>query len=417
MTRGVRLYLVGSFVLVSMAGCGRGFFQFAEREPWRAEAEIACLKSGAVKESPELVRISPISGPGVCGAEFPLKVAALGESSGSFGFADEELRPPGNIGIQPRWPVSQPPPRSPYSNNSLAQPRYDSARDRPISNRPISAGPISNGQISNAPISLSAPGLAPEQNEIDLPSEGAFNPGPYPAAPAYPSGPASAYPVNRDTFTRLPQPQSIPRLGPSGNSVAAFGPVAVRPAATLACPIVSALDRWLADSVQPAAARWFGARVVEIKQISAYSCRGMNGNSYAHISEHAFGNALDIAGFALADGRHISVKEGWRGLPEEQGFLRDVQAAACQEFSTVLAPGSNAYHYDHIHVDLMRRASQRVICEPSAASGEEVAARAARRNPYASRDPFVTGSLGSRGTSHRRRQSGGSNEQDEFEDE
>ena len=121
MTRGVRLYLVGSFVLVSMAGCGRGFFQSAEREPWRAEAEIACLKSGAVKETPELVRISPISGPGVCGAEFPLKVAALGEGSGSFGFGDEVLRPAGNLGFLPRWRVSHPPPRSPYWNYALAE--------------------------------------------------------------------------------------------------------------------------------------------------------------------------------------------------------------------------------------------------------------------------------------------------------
>jgi len=79
----------------------------------------------------------------------------------------------------------------------------------------------------------------------------------------------------------------VRRLPGQGNSVAAFGPVALKPAATLACPIVSALDRWLADSVQPAAMRWFGQRVVEIKQISAYSCRGMNGNSHAHISEHA----------------------------------------------------------------------------------------------------------------------------------
>src|SRR4030088_2326875 len=109
MTRGVRLYLVGSFVLVSLAGCGRGFFS-AEREPWRAEAEIACLKSGAVKENAELVRISPISGPGVCGAENPRRIAALGESSGSFGFADDSLRPPASIGNQPRWPVSQAPP-------------------------------------------------------------------------------------------------------------------------------------------------------------------------------------------------------------------------------------------------------------------------------------------------------------------
>ena len=113
MTRGVRLYLVGSFVLVSLAGCGRGFFQSAEREPWRAEAEVACLKSGAVKETAELVRISPISGPGVCGAEYPLKVAALGDNIASFGFADESLRPPGSIGNQPRWPVTRAPAATP----------------------------------------------------------------------------------------------------------------------------------------------------------------------------------------------------------------------------------------------------------------------------------------------------------------
>jgi len=171
--------------------------------------------------------------------------------------------------------------------------------------------------------------------------------------------------------------------------------VTLKPTATLACPIVSALDRWLADSVQPAAQRWFGSPVAEIKQISAYSCRGMNGNSRAHISEHAFGNALDIAAFTLADGRRISVKDGWKGLPEEQGFLRDVQGAACQQFNTVLAPGSNVYHYDHIHVDLMRRASGRIICQPAAVSGEEIAARAAPRG-YAVRDGGVTGSIGQR---------------------
>jgi hypothetical protein len=154
---------------------------------------------------------------------------------------------------------------------------------------------------------------------------------------------------------------------------------AVSPPATLACPIVSALDRWVTDAIQPAAQRWFGSPVVEIKQISAYSCRGMNGQSGAPISEHAFGNALDIAAFTFADGRRITVKDGWRGLPEEQGFLRDVEAAACEQFMTVLAPGSNAYHYDHIHVDLMRRSSGTRICNPEAVSGAEVAARAQAR--------------------------------------
>jgi hypothetical protein len=394
------LYLVGSFVLVSLAGCGRGFFQSAEREPWRAEAEIACLKSGAVKESAELVRISPISGPGVCGAEYPLKVAALGESSGSFGFADE-VRPPGDIGNQPRWPLSPPQPR-PYPDTALRQP--------------------GTGAAPNAPISLAAPGVAPEEDDIDLPPEGVSGVRepivrtPYPSPQAYPPRDRSSAPPYSERPGAVPP---LPRLGPAqGNPVAAFGPVAVKPAATLACPIVSVLDRWLADAVQPAAQRWFGARVVEIKQISAYSCRGMNGSSRAHISEHAFGNALDIAGFTLADGRHISVKDGWKGMPEEQGFLRDVQAAACQRFNTVLAPGSNVYHYDHIHVDLMRRASQRIICEPAAMSGEQIAARAGQRNPSASRTPFVTGSLGgSKAVPQRHTTSGKVNEEDEFEDE
>ncbi|MGB3744250.1 MAG: extensin family protein, partial [Xanthobacteraceae bacterium] len=174
---------------------------------------------------------------------------------------------------------------------------------------------------------------------------------------------------------------------------------------TLACPIVAALDQWIATSVQPAALRWFRQPVVEIKQISAYSCRGMNGNPNAHISEHAFGNALDIAEFDLADGHVVSVQHGWRGTPEEQGFLHDVQSAACDQFSTVLAPGANVYHYNHIHVDLMRRTSGRRICEPGAIPGEVAAARAGNRfaaRPYGNSfaDPGVTGSIPSR--MHRR---------------
>jgi hypothetical protein len=393
MTPGVRWYLVGSFVLVSLAGCGRGFFS-AEREPWRAEAEIACLKSGAVKESAEIVRVDPISGPGMCGADYPLKVAALGESLGSFGFADEDLRPPGLIGNQPRWPVQ--PPRPSYPQ---ASPYPQTYPETAVHEQGYPASP-------GGPISLSAPGVPPDEDEINLPPEG--TPGrAYPARQAYPQ---SYSPQGAQNYPAQ-------RLGPAQNPVAAVGPVAVKPVATLACPIVSALDRWLADSVQPAAQRWFGARVVEIKQISAYSCRGMNGNPSAHISEHAFGNALDIAAFTLADGRRITVKDGWKGMPEEQGFLRDVQAAACQQFSTVLAPGSNVYHYDHIHVDLMRRASRRVICEPGAVSGEEIAARAGARNPYASREPYVTGSLGGKKTASRPHRSDKVNEEDEFEDD
>ncbi|AVT77643.1 extensin [Rhodopseudomonas palustris] len=404
MTRGVRLYLVGSFVLVSLAGCGRGLFQTAEREPWRAEAEIACLKSGVVREGPDLVRIDPISGPGVCGAEFPLKVAALGET-GAIGFADD-LRPPGAIGggnqSQPRWPGGQPQPNYATPQRGYAEPP---ARAPNYGTQPQAGYGAPQGGYGKAPVSLNAPGVVPAQDDIELPPEGEPSADRPPAenVTGYPRGaaPQGGYPGETE--------RPLPRLGPGqqGGITGSVGPVAIKPTATLACPIVSALDRWLAESVQPSAMRWFGVRVVEIKQISAYSCRGMNGNPNAHISEHAFGNALDIAAFVLADGRRITVKGGWRGLPEEQAFLHDVQNSACQMFTTVLAPGSNVYHYDHIHVDLMRRRSQRTICKPAAVSGEVIAQRLQQRNPYAgSASPGsgwngVTGSIGRNAARHK----------------
>ena len=176
---------------------------------------------------------------------------------------------------------------------------------------------------------------------------------------------------------------------------APFGPVAVKPAATLACPIVSVLDRWLADSVQPAAhALVRRARGRDQADLRLFLPRHERQFRTRIFPSTPSATRSTSRRFTLADGRRISVKDGWHGMPEEQGFLRDVQAAACQQFNTVLAPGSNVYHYDHIHVDLMRRATRRVICQPAAVSGEEVAARAARRNPYASREPNVTGSLG-----------------------
>jgi len=113
----------------------------AEREPWRAEAEKACLKSGAVKETADLVRIDPISGPGACGAEFPLKVAALGEGMSSLGYADD-LRPPGSIGNQPRWPVSQQSPSYPRPSYSSQPPSYPSQRASPTPRRALAPAKV-----------------------------------------------------------------------------------------------------------------------------------------------------------------------------------------------------------------------------------------------------------------------------------
>jgi hypothetical protein len=383
-------------VLLALAGCGHFFF--AERESWRHDAEVSCLNSGAVKETPARVRISSIDGPGACGMDFPIRVSELGDST-PLGYDDEPIRPPVDIsqagiagmppGMTPAWPgaPASERPFSPVQSSALppvqgstgqsyhyaTTPAYPPSRSYP-------PPPVTTGAIG-APLSLSPPGMPSNEDAED--------------AIGIPGGPPHPY-------YRGPQNYSPPPLGPQrGPSlIAAGGPVAVSPPATLACPIVSALDQWIATSVQPAALRWFRQPVVGIKQISAYSCRGMNGDPNAHISEHAFGNALDIAEFDLADGHAVSVQYGWHGTPEEQGFLHDVQAAACDQFTTVLAPGANVYHYNHIHVDLMRRESGRRICEPAAAPGDVAAARARSRfasQPYQERyRRDITGSIAGR---------------------
>ena len=409
MRRGARSYLIGFAVLMALAGCGRGVMQFAERASWRHEAEVECLKSSGVKMSPAVMQVEPIAGPGVCGADFPLKVAALGESS-AIGYADE-LRPPGNIpnvelvAPQPRWPMVEPRPLPP------PEPQYRPQAPRPM--QPARYAPATE-PAPGAPMSIIPPGVdAPEwappaYNVLragDIPDDAILPQHDRPRMqPVYNVPRADDIPDDAILPQRVPprtqpaynSPLPLPALGPSRapSVTGAIIPATVTPPATLSCPIVSALDRWVSQAVQPAAMHWFKQPVVEIQQISAYSCRSMNGQPGAHISEHAFGNALDIAGFMLADGRKITVKDSWNGAPEEQGFLHDVQLAACQQFSTVLAPGSNAYHYDHIHVDLMRRASGRQVCEPAAIPGEVAAARALERGRYARRgDPSVTGSI------------------------
>jgi hypothetical protein len=139
---------------------------------------------------------------------------------------------------------------------------------------------------------------------------------------------------------------------------------------TLDCPMVAELDAWLAEVVQPAAQARFGAPVAQLDSMGSYNCRGMNNQMGARLSEHSFGNALDIGGFELADGRKIALVRDWtHGDPQTRAFLHDVHNGACGHFATVLSPGSNPFHYNHIHVDLaqhgMTSTGPRRICKPA----------------------------------------------------
>ena len=92
---------------------------------------------------------------------------------------------------------------------------------------------------------------------------------------------------------------------------------------------------------------------------SAYVCRSRNGN--AKLSEHALGNAIDIASFVLGDGRQVDVKAG--AEQKEQEFLDGLRKAACGPFKTVLGPGSDADHALHFHFDLAKRRSGSTFCQ------------------------------------------------------
>ena len=144
------------------------------------------------------------------------------------------------------------------------------------------------------------------------------------------------------------------------------GNIAVEPRARLGCPMIPALERWMMETVQPAAMANFGSQVIQIKNMASYGCRSRNNQRGAPLSEHSFANALDIGAFRLADGREVMVKSGWKGAPEEQMFLRQVLAGACKVFTTVLGPGSDAFHYDHFHLDLRLHDAygRRRICKP-----------------------------------------------------
>ncbi|HET7595140.1 MAG TPA: extensin family protein [Stellaceae bacterium] len=110
------------------------------------------------------------------------------------------------------------------------------------------------------------------------------------------------------------------------------------------------LDAFTRQDVQAAALAHLGQRVRFLHQIGAYSCRRETGGKHRW-SEHASGNALDIASFELANGTIINVEHDWRRSGPKRDFLRDVARRGCKRFSVVLTPSTNREHRDHIHVD------------------------------------------------------------------
>ncbi|MEO8490412.1 extensin family protein [Pseudomonas sp.] len=120
------------------------------------------------------------------------------------------------------------------------------------------------------------------------------------------------------------------------------------------CPLAVAFALFERHSLQPAAQAVFGQAVTRVDHLGSFACRNIYNRAEGRLSQHASANALDIAGFRLADGRSISVLKDWPGEGANARFLRQVRDGACDDFNVVLSPDYNAAHRNHFHLDMGR---------------------------------------------------------------
>jgi hypothetical protein len=154
--------------------------------------------------------------------------------------------------------------------------------------------------------------------------------------------------------------------------------VSVMPAATLRCPMAEAVAQWVRDGLDPAVGE-LESRLIAITNKGSYDCRGRNNNTGAKISEHGRGNALDLGPISLANGAVMDLSD--RSAP--QSIRQRLRDAACHRFTTVLGPGSDPFHADHIHIDLAERTRGYRLCQWDV-GGPEAAAEVPmpRPNPF-----------------------------------
>lgn len=147
---------------------------------------------------------------------------------------------------------------------------------------------------------------------------------------------------------------------PAPIAIAEVAQIRIDPPATVNCDFAVALNAWFTQSVQPEARKRVGASVIGVRNASSYACRRRNNASTGKLSEHARANALDIAAFDFSKSAQVTVAGGASGLLQKIGlsakgnFMKALRKSACSYFNTVLGPGSDRYHGDHFHVDLMK---------------------------------------------------------------
>src|SRR5258706_13504565 len=118
----------------------------------------------------------------------------------------------------------------------------------------------------------------------------------------------------------------------------------------VSCQFAERLTAWLGHLVAPLIAGRMSTDLRAVRTGPGYECRNRNGAASGKLSAHAVGKAIDISGFELSSGKFIPIKPD--GDETMRNVVDTVRTAACGWFTTVLGPGSDAAHTDHLHVDM-----------------------------------------------------------------
>ncbi|HWU01179.1 MAG TPA: extensin family protein [Novosphingobium sp.] len=118
----------------------------------------------------------------------------------------------------------------------------------------------------------------------------------------------------------------------------------------VACPLANTFAGWARFGVDRAARQYLGSPLARIETMGSYACRNVAGTDRR--SAHSTGNAIDVSGFVLANGRRVTVLANWAGAPDERDFFAAIHQSACRRFGTVLGPDYNAAHRNHMHLEM-----------------------------------------------------------------
>ena len=130
-----------------------------------------------------------------------------------------------------------------------------------------------------------------------------------------------------------------------------FGDVTLTGKPTLLCSFGRQFSGWVRDVAAPLTLAYTGQKLAQIETGSAFDCRARTDKPGAVPSEHAKGDAIDLAAFILSDKRRVKVKEDPSDVPHASDLMHALRMTACGYFTTVLGPGSDAAHAEHLHFD------------------------------------------------------------------